>query len=180
MSIIEQQLKNHFGDEFADVNKQSIKFIQHLLSKPWFGDNKVAMIANEGGPSNMAVQALYSIIEHEDQVKDGLKAYSTRLRSEYGSDKQLDLPLDDEIEYTSAETEEEGQPVGLPSGALQSSDGAGDVIETLSALERDFFSTLASVKDIRETSSLLGISYKEGRKVYQRVHNRGTRRLQTQ
>ncbi len=182
MSITEQQLELHFGDDYPDVRKQSAKFVQRLLSRSWFGNNRQAMLENEGGSSNMAIQALMSIIEHNGEIREGLNAYSNRLTLEYGSKKLTDLPLNDDLEHTSRETRPAPFPVGEELGSKEPSSlgSDGDVFLPLTDTEIDFFSTLASVKDIRETSSLLGITYKEGRKVYQRVTMRGKRRLQGQ
>ena len=173
MSITNQQLELHFGDDYASVDKQARRYCQSLLGRPWWGSNRSTMIGNEGGPSGMRINALMSIIEHED-VETGLRAYGSRLRLEYGSDKMQDIPLDTEISPTE---EGERRADSLESHSL---DGLSDIIRPLSAIEEDFFTTFASVKDIQETSSLLGISYTEGRKVYQRVTMRGKRRLQGQ
>ena len=180
MSITEQQLELHFGEDYADVKKQSVKFIQRLLSRSWFGNNKQAMLENEGGSSNMAIQALMSIIECDGEIREGLRAYSNRLTLEYGSKKLTDIPLNDDLDYTLPEAKDALGPVRpeLSSEELHSLGRASDIILPLTDIEKDFFTTLASVKDIQETSSLLGISYTEGRKVYQRVTMRGKRRLQ--
>ena len=176
MNIINQQLELHFGDNYASVDKQARKYCNSLLVRPWWGANRETLIGNEGGPQGMRLSAMLFIIEHEDNIETGLKAYGSSLRLEYGSDKQKTISLDPEIEVSPTEVHEGGED----SLESHSSDAFGQVSGSLSSLEKDFFSTLASVKDIRETSSLLGISYKEGRKVYQRVTMRGKRRLQGQ
>ena len=132
------------------------------------------MISNEGGEQGMLISALASIIEHEDNVELGLKAYGLRLRAEYGSDKLQDIPLNPEIEVPLTEGGEGSDPF-LGAHPL---DGFGQTISTLTDSEREFFTTLASIKDIRETSALLGISYQEGRKVYKRVRARAKYALQ--
>ena len=173
-SIIKQQLELHFGDDYASVDKQARKYVNSLLARPWWGANRETLIGNEGGPQGMRLNAMLFIIEHEDDIETGLRAYGSSLRLEYGSDKLLDLPLVIEISPTE---EGERRADSLESHSL---DGLSDIIRPLSAIEEDFFTTFASVKDIQETSSLLGISYKEGRKVYKRVWARGQRRLQGQ
>ncbi len=174
MRIIYQQLALHFGDNYPSVSKQARKYCNSLLARPWWGTNRETMIGNEGGPQGMRLNAMLSIIEHEDTIETGLRAYGSSLRLEYGSDKMQDLPLEIEISPT-----EEGE---RPADSLESHslDGLSDTILPLEGIELDFFTTFASIKDIQETSSLLGISYNEGRKVYQRVTMRGKRRLQGQ
>jgi len=174
MSIIEQQLKLHFGDQYPSVEKQAKKYVNSLLARPWWGANREAMIGNEGGPAGMRVNAMLSVIEYEDDIEPGLRAYGSSLRLEYGSDKLQTVGLDERIEVTPT-GEGEAPADSLESHSL---DGDGEEILPLTDHERDFFSTLASVKDIRETSSLLGITYSEGRKVYQRVKYRARSRLQ--
>ena len=177
MKLINEQLELHFGDNYPSVAKQANKYVNSLLSRPWWGANRETLIGNEGGPQGMRLNAMLSVIEHEDDIETGLKAYGSSLRLEYGSDKRLDVPLDPEIEDSPTEEGERPANSSLESHSL---DGLGDIIRPLSAIEEDFFTTFASVKDIQETSSLLGISYNEGRKVYQRVTMRGKRRLQRQ
>ncbi len=181
MSIINQQLELHFGAEYSSVAKQARKYVSYLLGRPWWGPNREAMIGNEGGPQGMRLNAMFSIIEHEDTIEIGLKAYSSSLRLEYGSDKNADVSLDTGT-YNSQITIEISPTGEEPADSLESHspDGLGDVILPLEGIELDFFTTFASIKDIQETSSLLGISYNEGRKVYQRVTMRGKRRLQGQ
>ena len=174
MNIIEQQIELHFGDEFPSVDKQARRYCQSLLGRPWWGPNSGVMISNEGGKQGMWISALASIIEHKDDVETGLKAYGLRLRAEYGSDKLQDLPLNVEIEVPLTKVRERDADLSRS----HTLDGLGDTILPLSGIELDFFTTFASIKDIQETSSLLGISYNEGRKVYQRVTMRGKRRLQ--
>ncbi len=176
MSIVNQQLELHFGDNYASVDKQARKYVNSLLSRPWWGANREALIGNEGGPQGMRLNAILSIIEHEDDIETGLRAYGSSLRLEYGSDKQTTIPLDEGIEISPTG---EGEP-RADSLESHSPDGLGDIILPLTDTEMDFFTTFASVKDIQETSSLLGISYSEGRKVYKRVWARGKRRLQGQ
>jgi len=137
MNIIKQQLELHFGDNYSSVYKQAKKYCSSLLSRPWWGANRETLIGNEGGPQGMRLNAMLFIIEHEDDIETGLRAYGSSLRLEYGSDKRLDILLDPEIEVPPTG---EGEP-RADSLESHSLDGLSDIIRPLSAIEEDFFTT---------------------------------------
>lgn len=113
--LVVEQLRLHFGEEYVNIASQTRKFCTTILNKPWWGRNRASLLGNEGGYSGIELNAMMSIIEHQDNSdcpygspiadpKDivvGLKAYGRYLRSQYGSEILSTLPLLDELEYTS-------------------------------------------------------------------------------
>jgi hypothetical protein len=142
------------------------------------------------------------IIDKEDIVV-GLKAYGRYLRQEYGSSKLSILPLDEKT-ISHFRISEGGlvQPFGeavppsqerlyslyetldakktIPPGqdvSASENKYLGDVLRylTLTVEELEFFRYYTSVKDITEASALMGLSYKEGFRIYDRVKHRAAR-----
>lgn len=90
MSIIEQQLKLHYGEDYGEVRHATEKFMSRLLGRrAWWGDNRENLIAAEGGYRNMVNTALAWQVEHDDRT-EGLRAYSRFLQREYAMHRQDD------------------------------------------------------------------------------------------
>jgi len=168
-----QQLLLHFGDDYPSVVAQATRYCNTLINKPWWGPNRKVLLTNEGGVAGMRLNSLMYVIELED-IRLGLHAYGQYLRSEYGSDKLLTL------EYSSV-PEEDPNPLGGEGSlaGVHPLDGLLHVLRGLSALEEDFWATYASIKDVKETSSLLGISEKDGYRIWRRVKGRASRAVKS-
>lgn len=177
-TLIDQQLALHFGDEYNNVTNQATRFVKNIVRKPWWGSNRDMLLNNEGGLPGMRLSALVSIVEKED-ITDGLKAYGKYLRSEYAPDKNVNLPLEVDVHVNKTVTD--SHPLGVSSdwsgNDLQSLYGAVQEM-ALSPREHEFFTTFSSVRDVRETSSLLGLTYKEGHRIYNRVKMRGNYKVE--
>lgn len=193
MNIIEQQLQLHFGDTYLNVSQQAGRFCNYLISRPWWGENRPALITNEGGLDGMRRAAMCSIIEMDNHITAGLKAYSNRLRKEYSTNT---LPLDDISEQMLFRIDLSlGTEIGrLETRDVSSSDhlsGGGsnyrlwDLFDNprsegfvnfkLTEIELEFFRAYESVQDIREASALVGIHHKDGKRLFDRVRVRAKR-----
>lgn len=190
-TLIDEQLMLHFGDEYRNVVSQATRFCKTVVNKPWFGENRSMLLSNEGGMPGMRRQALLSIIEKEDIIPDGLKAYGLYLRNEYGIDKTEHLvPLEDIGTATRSREPDDLQPVGLPSespveslqtlyGLLNSKTQlpVENVSQILTEIlhsddERELFTAYASVQDVQEAAALCAINIDDAWRIYSRVKMR--------
>lgn len=176
-TIIQQQLEEHYGDEYKTVVQQATRFCKAVVAKPWWGENRAMLINNEGGIPGMRLSALVSIVEKED-ITAGLKAYGRYLRSEYAADSQH-LSLEAlEIDLYVNKTDHldslmESDLDRTESFDLQSLYGLLEKMN-LSPGEREFFQTYSSVRDVQETSALCGMTMDDGFRVYDRVKHRAS------
>lgn len=196
-NLLTQQYQLHFNTDYDLVVSQTVKFIKTVINKPWWGENRSVMLTNEGGMNGMRDTALSHIIE-VGEITKGLKAYGNYLRREYGADKVTPISLEillcvngeeSELDDTFDSDFTESRSVGTQPLAGVSSYSQYDLLHAvsptrddsrledlqLSPIEREFFETYASVKDIREASALCGISEAEGYRVWRRVKGRAGR-----
>ena len=175
MKLIDEQLQLHFGDEYRNVVSQTVRFCKTIINKPWWGENRPVLLANEGGLVGMRRTALCSIIEKGD-IETGLKAYGSYLCSEYKPNHSISL----EIDFPSTiETETETLLVSDSHSSESSLQSLYGLLHNClrTDLEAQFFHAYASVKDVREAASLCGLNEDAGWRLYARVKRRADRTI---
>ena len=86
-TIMLQQLRIHFGEDFDELYANTQSYVKSLISRySWWIDSR-AMLQSEGPLSRMVEDCLSHIVEQGDKV-EGFKSYTSYLSQFYGSTKK--------------------------------------------------------------------------------------------
>lgn len=83
-TIMLQQLKLHFGDEFREIYNNTKSYVKGLIGRQSWWKDSWALVQSEGPLSRMVEDCLSYIIDEGDKEK-GWKAYTSYLSKFYGT-----------------------------------------------------------------------------------------------
>ena len=181
--ILQEQLVEHFGDEYSDIRRRTLAFNKTILNRPPLSQVKYQIFNNEGGGGNLLRKALCYIIEKGD-VDSGLDAYASYLNEEYSTTNNRST-----VHHTKWLMGEEGpySPFGVSvvdRGVDRSDDPSSTSQDvTLSARrlkevihsdeEWQFWMAYANMNgSIVGAAEALGIPIEDARRIYFRVYRR--------
>lgn len=81
-SIILQQLRIEFGEDFDELYNNTRSYVKGLISRPWWID-RGALVSSEGPLSRMVEDCLAHVVEKGDK-QAGWQSYTSYLSSLYG------------------------------------------------------------------------------------------------
>jgi hypothetical protein len=168
MSILEQQLELHFGDEYEENRRRAEHYVKYLISRPWWVD-KQAMLNNEGPLYSMVNHCLLYIIE-KGSVGDGHGAYATFLAEQYGTSIKAnhattlnDGTSMDTVRWSSIGlTETDSTSAALSGLTPYKRELVEQPLKTLKVQlyprHKEFLEVYAKVGNVQEAGNLLGLS----------------------
>lgn len=162
-SIILQQLKLEFGNNFDDLYANTRSFVKSLISRNWWKDKNI-LLQSEGPLSLMVEQCLVHVFEHQDKVS-GFKAYTSYLTGLYGSTNSaanhvpydaVDI-ADKHIAWSTVGDWATSSPFGLPSETTSTEHLVEHVIPDWISLEQAEFMETYARTGPQVTAELLGM-----------------------
>lgn len=182
--ILQQQLKEYFGEDYDDVSRSALAYIKTILNRPPLSAVKYQIFNNEGSGGNLFRKALCYIIEKKD-VDEGLKAFSSYLDEEYSPSSNRSAThhtkwaLADEIKVPpNGRGLDEGgmnpfgdSPSSPQEGNTLSAHSLKNIVKTNEELQ--FFTAYADLNNsIVGAAEALGWDIDRARRIYFRVYRR--------
>lgn len=190
MSIVQQQIELHFGDEYPTVESQAKRFVSTVYRRynGWSKGGGEELLRGEGGMEGAMLGALATIIEVGD-VREGLERWAKRMSQQYTNNHERTFAgLNDATDIPSLVVEEGGEhPLGdapatpLPGlhplrvgGEIRRRASGGLTVDEMIAEETDFCETLISTHSLTETAEFMGIPYERAKSIKARIKYRLT------